>query len=42
MDKRIKPLRNLIKALNARYAGALSEDEEEQLNNLLALDPPED
>lgn len=37
MDKRIKPLRNLIKALNACYAGGLNEDEAKSMNLLLGI-----
>lgn len=37
MEKRIKPLRNLIKALNACYAGGLNEDEAKNINLLLGI-----
>lgn len=37
MDKRIKPLRNLVKALNACYAGNLNDDEAKHMNTLLGI-----
>lgn len=37
MEKRIKPLKNLIKALNACYAGGLNEDEAKSIRMLLGI-----
>lgn len=41
MEKRIKPLRNLIKALNACYAGSLSDDDVRHMNHVLGITPLE-
>ncbi len=40
VEKRIKPLRNLINALNAFYAGVLDKDEEKHINKMLGISPP--